>query len=56
MKVAAAGAVAGAGQDLPASAADLQSMERDMIEQALKNARFNKSKTAKALGLTRHQL
>jgi len=27
-----------------------------MIEQALQNARFNKSKAAKALGLTRHQL
>ena len=27
-----------------------------MIVQALQNARFNKSKAAKALGLTRHQL
>ena len=34
----------------------LQSMERAMIEQALQSARFNKSKAAKALGLTRHQL
>jgi transcriptional regulator with GAF, ATPase, and Fis domain len=40
----------------PSSAADLQSMERAMIEQALKTAKFNKSKAAKALGLTRHQL
>ncbi len=40
----------------PSSAADLHSMERVMIEQALQNARFNKSKAAKALGLTRHQL
>jgi DNA-binding NtrC family response regulator len=31
-------------------------MERAMIEQALQHARFNKSKAAKALGLTRHQL
>jgi DNA-binding NtrC family response regulator len=31
-------------------------MERTMIEQALEAARFNKSKAAKALGLTRHQL
>ena len=38
------------------SAGDLQSMERTMIEQALQTARFNKSKAAKALGLTRHQL
>ena len=35
---------------------DLQSVERAMIEQALQNARFNKSKAAKELGLTRHQL
>jgi transcriptional regulator with PAS, ATPase and Fis domain len=39
-----------------ASPGDLQSMERVMIEQALTQARFNKSKAAKALGLTRHQL
>jgi two-component system, NtrC family, response regulator AtoC len=37
-------------------AGDIQSMERAMIEQALQTARFNKSKAAKALGLTRHQL
>jgi transcriptional regulator with GAF, ATPase, and Fis domain len=35
---------------------DLSSMERAMIEQALHNARFNKSKAAKELGLTRAQL
>jgi transcriptional regulator with GAF, ATPase, and Fis domain len=35
---------------------DLSSMERSMIEQALQKARFNKSKAAAALGLTRHQL
>jgi transcriptional regulator of acetoin/glycerol metabolism len=27
-----------------------------MIEEALQSARFNKSRAAKALGLTRHQL
>ena len=37
-------------------ARDLQSAERAMIEQALQTARFNKSKAAKALGLTRQQL
>ena len=37
-------------------AGDLQSVERSMIEQALKDARFNKSKAAKQLGLTRTQL
>jgi len=31
-------------------------MEHVMIEQALQTARFNKSKAAEALGLTRHQL
>jgi len=31
-------------------------MERSMIEAALEKARFNKSKAAKALGLTRQQL
>jgi len=40
----------------PSSAGDLEKMERTMIEQALNAARFNKSKAAKALGLTRHQL
>jgi transcriptional regulator with PAS, ATPase and Fis domain len=31
-------------------------MERAVIERALESARFNKSKAAKAVGLTRHQL
>jgi transcriptional regulator with PAS, ATPase and Fis domain len=31
-------------------------MERTMIEEALQSARFNKSKAAKALRLTRQQL
>ncbi len=35
---------------------DLASMERALIEQALQHARFNKSKAAKALGLSRAQL
>jgi transcriptional regulator with GAF, ATPase, and Fis domain len=34
----------------------LQSMERAMIERALRDARFNKSKAARLLGLTRTQL
>jgi DNA-binding NtrC family response regulator len=41
---------------LPAPAGDLHSVERTMIEQALTVAKFNKSKAAAALGLTRHQL
>jgi transcriptional regulator with GAF, ATPase, and Fis domain len=31
-------------------------MERALVEQALQHARFNKSKAAKSLGLTRAQL
>jgi transcriptional regulator with GAF, ATPase, and Fis domain len=50
-----AGAVP-AGSARPATTGDLLSMERQMIEEALQSARFNKSKAAKALGLTRHQL
>jgi two-component system response regulator FlrC len=38
------------------SAEELKSLERDMIEQALQRVRFNKSKAAKNLGLTRQQL
>jgi transcriptional regulator with GAF, ATPase, and Fis domain len=58
--------VTGAGAAAPSSearavratenTADLKSVERAMIEHALEQARFNKSKAAKALGLTRHQL
>jgi transcriptional regulator with GAF, ATPase, and Fis domain len=53
---AAATAARPAATPRPTSAGDLQAMERAMIEQALQTARFNKSKAAKALGLTRHQL
>ncbi len=45
-----------APQTTPTRVGDLKSMERTLIEQALQNARFNKSKAAKALGLTRAQL
>jgi len=48
--------MAAAPPPVPSSAGDLQSMERTMIEQALQQARFNKSRAAKALGLTRQQL
>jgi len=44
------------GPGRPMSASDLRAMERAMIQEALESARFNKSKAAKALGLTRHQL
>jgi len=41
---------------VPAPAGDIAAMERAMIEQALQKARFNKSRAAAALGLTRSQL
>jgi DNA-binding NtrC family response regulator len=44
------------GAATPSSAADLQTLEREMIAEALQRARFNKSRAAKELGLTRHQL
>jgi transcriptional regulator with GAF, ATPase, and Fis domain len=40
----------------PPASGDLTSMERTMIAAALEKARFNKSKAAKALGLSRQQL
>ena len=40
----------------PASAHDLQAIERAMIERALTSVRYNKSRAARALGLTRRQL
>jgi transcriptional regulator with GAF, ATPase, and Fis domain len=40
----------------PAPDGDLAAVERAMIEKALERARFNKSKAASALGLTRAQL
>jgi transcriptional regulator with GAF, ATPase, and Fis domain len=44
------------GATPPTARGDLKSVERDMIERALKQARFNKSEAAKQLGLTRAQL
>jgi transcriptional regulator with GAF, ATPase, and Fis domain len=38
------------------SHADLERVEREMVEQALKDARWNKAKAARALGFTRTQL
>jgi transcriptional regulator with GAF, ATPase, and Fis domain len=52
----AAGRIPPAAPSQPSPAEELQSIERTMVEQALQNARFNKSKAAKALGLTRQQL
>jgi transcriptional regulator with PAS, ATPase and Fis domain len=54
---AARGAAPGAaGAFLPPEGVDLESLERDYVKEALKKARFNKSRAAKLLGLTRAQL
>jgi transcriptional regulator with GAF, ATPase, and Fis domain len=53
----AAGAPTAAPGPAPAvPAGDLGTVERAMIEQALRDARFNKSRAAKRLGLSRAQL
>jgi transcriptional regulator with GAF, ATPase, and Fis domain len=50
-------AVAGpALASLPAGGIDLEAVERDLVAKALAQARHNKSKAAKLLGLTRAQL
>jgi len=53
---AALGATAATTPILPPEGVDLESLERDYVREALKKARFNKSKAAKLLGLTRAQL
>jgi two-component system response regulator AtoC len=50
------GATAATTPFLPSEGVDLDSLERDYVREALKKARFNKSKAAKLLGLTRAQL
>jgi transcriptional regulator with GAF, ATPase, and Fis domain len=42
--------------DTATDISDLKSVERDLIQQALVKAKFNKSKAAQALGVTRGQL
>jgi transcriptional regulator with GAF, ATPase, and Fis domain len=42
--------------DVSPANGDLKTVERGMIERALRDARFNKSKAARTLGLTRTQL
>jgi transcriptional regulator with GAF, ATPase, and Fis domain len=53
---ARAAAPAGPSAFLPPEGVDLESLERDYVKEALKKARFNKSRAAKLLGLTRAQL
>jgi len=52
----AAAAVSAANPLLPPGGVDLESLERGYVKQALQKARFNKSKAARLLGLTRAQL
>ena len=42
--------------ELPPEGLDLEAVERDLIQKALKRAGDNKSKAARLLGLTRAQL
>jgi len=44
------------GAFLPPEGVDLESLERDYVREALRKTRFNKSRAAKLLGLTRAQL
>jgi DNA-binding NtrC family response regulator len=56
VRAGVAGSVSATAPSTVKSVGELQSLERGMVEQALQKARFNKSKAAKALGLTRQQL
>ncbi|HEX5854437.1 MAG TPA: sigma 54-interacting transcriptional regulator [Thermoanaerobaculia bacterium] len=47
---------AGPAAFLPPEGVDLESLERDYVKEALRKARFNKTRAAKLLGLTRAQL
>ncbi len=49
-------AAAPAGGRLPPGGVDLESLEKEYVREALVKARFNKSKAARLLGLTRAQL
>jgi transcriptional regulator with GAF, ATPase, and Fis domain len=55
-KARAASATAPASQVANAGGDDLKAVERDLIEKAMLDARFNKSQAAKRLGVTRAQL
>jgi two-component system NtrC family response regulator len=44
------------GKDIPPQGVDLTAMDREMVEKAIRQAKGNKSKAARLLGLTRSQL
>ena len=50
------GAAATAAGPLPVGGVDLQQVERDLVERALREAKGNKSKAARLLGISRAQL
>jgi DNA-binding NtrC family response regulator len=52
----AASGPAAAAAEVVVTSGDLKTVERGLIERALHDARFNKSKAARTLGLTRTQL
>ncbi len=52
----AAGGVLDAAAPLPVGGVDLEEVERSLVERALREARGNKSRAARLLGLTRAQL
>ena len=52
----AAGAATATNSFLPPEGVDLETLERDYVKEALRKTRFNKSRAAKLLGLTRAQL
>src|SRR5450759_2813172 len=52
----ATAATAATSPFLPPEGVDLESLEREYVKEALRKARFNKSRAAKLLGLTRAQL
>src|SRR6185436_17908911 len=49
-------AVEAAGVSMPAGGVNLEALERSLVAKALTQARFNKTRAAKLLGLTRAQL
>ncbi|HEY7216402.1 MAG TPA: sigma 54-interacting transcriptional regulator [Thermoanaerobaculia bacterium] len=53
---AGAGAVAAPAAEFPAGGVELSAVERELLQKALAQARDNKSKAAKLLGLSRGQL
>jgi two-component system, NtrC family, response regulator AtoC len=56
LKVQASGTAGGTAFELPPEGVDLSLLERDLIAQALERTAGNRTRAAKLLGLTRHQI